>query len=157
MTKDNLVFGSGVPTAPDVAKLDEQFVDLPEGLIITDEEIEECTGLERTTFRFNTVVGAWRKGLERNRNIILGAVRGQGLKVLDRKERCELGGCKLKTGLRATKRAGNIITKTDKTGLPAETIKAADHVVRLAAIFISTAATEAKKLRYPDPVLQLGK
>lgn len=58
-------------------------------------------------------------------------------------------------GLRATKRGGGLVAKTDRTGLPDEVCRAADHVVKLSAMVTTLAATEAKKLRYPDPVLQL--
>jgi hypothetical protein len=156
MTKDSLVFSAGVPTAPDVDKLVSVFGDLPEGRVIQWAEIEQATGLFRGTNRFGTVVDAWRKRIERDSNIILGAVAGTGLKVLDRRERCELGGAKLKSGLRSTRRGGAVVAKTDRTGLPAEVVRAADHVVRISAMIVGVAATEAKRLRYPDPELRLG-
>lgn len=157
MTKKDLMFNAGIPTAPDVKTLDDVYPDLPEGMIITWEDISTATGIERGSHRFKTVVGAWRNKLERQKNIILGAVPGVGLKVLNRVERCELGGAKLKHGLRSSKRGGSIVLKTDKTGLPPEVIRAADHVVKLSAMVTTLAATEAKRLRYPDPVLKLNK
>jgi hypothetical protein len=155
--KNSLIFDAGVPTAPDVAKLDQAYDVMPEGLVLAWETMAEITGLNRKTYRFSTVVAAWRKKLERERNIILGPVGGgRGLKVLNCAERCELGGAKLKTGMRSTRRGGCIVLKTDKTSLPPDMMRAADHVVRLSAMLQTLAATEAKKLRYPDPTLKLN-
>ena len=155
--KDSLIFNAGVPTAPDVTRLEEAFPDLPDGKLIQWDEMETVLHFTKTDSRFRTVVGAWRKKLERERNIILGAVAGVGLEVLTREQRCEVGGSKLKRGIRSVKRGGAVILKTDRTGLPDEVCRAADHVVRLSAMITQTAATEAKKLRYPDPVLKLNK
>jgi len=155
VTAKDLVFNAGVPTAPDVAKLDAKWPEMNEGDKISKADVATVIAEPVESHRFKTVVDAWRRKLYRERNIYLGAVSGYGWKVLDRRERCEAGGHKLKVGLRATKRGGALVVATDRTGLPAEVCRAADHVVALSAMVTTMAAAEAKKLRYPDPVLKL--
>jgi hypothetical protein len=155
MTANDLVFNAGIPTAPDVDKINIAWPELNEGDEITKQEISAVIGVAEESHRFHTVVNSWRRQVYRDRNIFIGAIRGAGFRVLTRRERCEAGGHKLKVGLRSTKRGGGLVASTDKTGLPEDVVRAADHVVRLSGMITTLAAAEAKRLRYPDPVLQL--
>ena len=116
--KTNLFFG-GVPTAPDVKKLDEA-IGLPsEGMLIQYEKLESIIGCGRDASRYATVVHAWRKRLWNEHNLLLIAVEGEGLKVANPAERVETAAKKAKHGKRAIMVASVIALRTEPERLTA--------------------------------------
>ncbi|MDI9389539.1 MAG: hypothetical protein QM441_09945 [Synergistota bacterium] len=102
-----------VPTKLDVDKLMERF-GVPKGdVFIAWDELAEATGLERGTYRFQTVVSAWRRVLEQEYDTVLFAVPGQGLQVADSNTRIDLAARKVQLGERQKARWVEIAFKTD--------------------------------------------
>ena len=85
----------GIPTKLDVDKLLETFTQPKENDIIMWSEIEEATGLSKGQYRFNTVVNAWRTALERDFDILLYAIPGEGLAVADANTKIDLASRKI--------------------------------------------------------------
>jgi hypothetical protein len=140
------MWNAGVPTEPDVRRLDEAFPALEIGDVIQHEAIEAVLGIGRKTFRYKTVVNAWRRRMEAERNIVLGAVIGEGYRVLTDAERVECGGGKLRSAGRATTRAATLVTGADRAKLPPELQAKADHVSAAAASILGALRLQAKAL-----------
>ena len=85
----------GIPTKLDVDKLLETFTQPKENDVIMWSEIEEATGLKKGQYRFNTVVNAWRTALERDFDILLYAIPGEGLAVADANTKIDLASRKI--------------------------------------------------------------
>jgi hypothetical protein len=143
------VFNSGVPTEPDVKKLFESFGEPAVGAKVTYDEISKAIREEVGSNRFRSVVEAWRKTLYRNHNIVLRAVPGVGFEVMDPTSRILYCGARVKSHLRGVNRVSNVAERTDAANLTPELSKVRDHLVRVSTAIRLTAATEAKKLKYP--------
>jgi len=85
----------GIPTKLDVDKLLETFTQPKENDVIMWSEIEEATGLSKGQYRFNTVVNAWRTALERDFDILLYAIPGEGLAVADANTKIDIAARKI--------------------------------------------------------------
>ena len=85
----------GIPTKLDVDKLLETFTQPKENDVIMWSEIEEATGLSKGQYRFYTVVNAWRTALERDFDILLYAIPGEGLAVADANTKIDLASRKI--------------------------------------------------------------
>lgn len=139
-------FNRGIPTEPDVKAI-EDAVGVPAvGSVVTYETLEKILRIDRGAPRFKTVVSAWRKRLFRDLNILIGAVSGTGLQVLDGHGRATASGGIFKHGLRRIARAGVIAERTETEGLNAEDRRTIDHVRGSAAALRLLAATKAKEL-----------
>lgn len=144
------LFLGGMPTDLDVQKLMDAF-GVPEvGSLIGYDKIAEVIGHERGEGRWRSITVAWRKKLDRESNLILKAVNNEGYRVLDAKGRVDFGGRVYKSGLRRVYRASAICAKTAKNGLTEDEIRVCDHIQRVGATIRLTAASEAKKLQYPE-------
>jgi len=88
----------GRPTKIDVDKLLDKFTQPKENDLITWREIEEVTGLNKRDYRFATVVKAWRSILERDFDILLYAIPGDGLAVADSNTKIDLASRKIELG-----------------------------------------------------------
>ena len=85
----------GIPTKLDVDKLLETFTQPKENDVILWSEIEEATGLSKGQYRFKTVVNAWRTALERDFDILLYAIPGEGLAVADANTKIDIASRKI--------------------------------------------------------------
>ena len=94
----------GIPTKLDVDKLLETFTQPKENDVILWSEIEEATGLKKGQYRFNTVVNAWRTALERDFDILLYAIPGEGLAVADANTKIDLASRKIELNDRGKKK-----------------------------------------------------
>ena len=118
----------GVPTDLDVRRLREAF-GVPEiGTVITYDEVTAVLKIPRTTCRWRTVTGAWRRGLMAECRIIMGCKQGEGFIALDDPSKVDLGAHKLRSGLRAFRRTSKVIAHTDMNKLTTEERRRADHV-----------------------------
>lgn len=147
-TKSKLTFASGIPTAPDVKNLRTFFGVLKVGDILSYSDISETIKCAKGSFRWVSVVMAWRKELYRELNIVLIPESGIQYKVADSSERVHLSSAKYKGSLRGIVRAGDVASKTSNDGLSPEELRAKDHVVRSSATLRLAAATQAKELNY---------
>jgi len=94
----------GIPTKLDVDKLLETFAQPKENDVIMWSEIEEATGLKKGQCRFNTVVNAWRTALERDFDILLYAIPGEGLAVADANTKIDLASRKIELNDKSKKK-----------------------------------------------------
>lgn len=110
-------FFRGVPTEVDIKRLDDAFGVPAEDALIDYETIEEALQLSKESSRFETVTRAWRDKLEREYNLLLVSVRGQGIKVATPDARVTIASKKMKQGRRAIQRGASIAVKTDASRL----------------------------------------
>lgn len=89
---------NGRPTKIDVDKLISRFGVPEENETIPWREMEHVTGLRRGEFRFQTVVNAWRRYLEREYDILLYAKPGVGLTVADANTKIDIAARKIELG-----------------------------------------------------------
>ena len=149
------VFRGGIPTKIDVDKLIERFGVPHEGQVITFEDLQEALpDLQFRSYRWNTVIAAWRKHLEKKHNVILGSKRGEGLVALPPEGRIDLATGKYSTGIKLTDRAAVLAIKTDRARLTPESKRTADFLRNAGAQIRLVVATAAKELAYPDPIPQ---
>jgi hypothetical protein len=133
-----------------VIRLTEAFGKLKEGDTITKEEISGVIQEPAGGSRWRTVVSAWRRKLYRESNILLVAVPTVGYEVAPPMRRVDHGCSKWKHSMRAMAKSADVLARTDRARLTAEAARASDHVVMVTGAMTALAATEAKRLRYPD-------
>lgn len=146
---DALYF-SGVPTKPDVDRLQSAFGVPEEGKLITYDEIGQVIGCKYRTSRFSCITNAWRRSLETKHQVILGCVPGKGFFRLNPDDRVDLSGSKTRSGFRSIGKAGRIVACTDRNRLSPENQRAADHVCRVVASVKLAIATASKQIDLPD-------
>ena len=142
--KSKLYFG-GMPTDIEVRKLNEKFPakDLREGDVITHDDIEDVTGLNRRINRYRTVTRRWRKLLERDHGIITGC-KPEGFKVMDDGEKVKLSSSKLRTSARMARRSYVVASKIDPSKLKYEEREEYDFNVRRSCAVLQAAKLKSK-------------
>lgn len=110
-------FFRGVPTEVDVKRLEETFGIPAEDVLIEYDSIEQALQLQKDSYRFRTVLHAWRSKLEREYNLLMVAVSGQGVKVATPDDRVTWASKKLKQGRRSIVRGSGIAATTDASRL----------------------------------------
>lgn len=136
--KQQMYFG-GIPTGPDVARI-EAVVEPTPGSIISHHTIEEAIDEKHGTSRYRTVTEAWRTKALRDYNIEIEAERGVGFRVLTEPERVGVmrkrvgGGCR-KIG-KAVNRGSRIDTRQ---------LEGADKVTHEAQMRFGHALNDAAK------------
>ena len=150
-------FFGGLPTGPDVRKLQEHFPDLESrlGITIPHEEIEKVLGLKRHETRYKVVVMAWRKRLAQDSNgrvQIRGDLRevvGIGFRVLNDSEMVQFHS-DLKRGMtRKGRRAYIVLANTDDAHLTDDEKRVRAHGLH-AMKMIQTAMIESRRF-VPSP------
>lgn len=139
-----------IPTDIDVTKLIEKYGVPVEGTEIPYDEIETLIGTKRRSYRWSSVCKAWRKKLERDHNILLGAYNARCFKVLNPSKRVDTAGAKYKTGIKAIGRAVVIAEKTDVSKLGPEDRKICEHLQKTGSSIRIASVTAAKQLKYPE-------
>ncbi len=114
MTK---TFFRGVPTEVDVRRLENAFGLPDEDTLIEYATIEQVLQLARESNRFVTVVRAWRDKLYSHYNLLMVAVRGQGLKAATPNMRVTVASQKQRQGRKLIMRGAHIAAKTDASRL----------------------------------------
>lgn len=150
MTQARPFFG-GVPTDPDVKKLEAQFGMPTPGTLISHHDIAACIGVPWRSSRYRTVVDRWRRKLMRESNVDTGAEPGVGIKVLTPPERLVASEKDFKGAVVDIGRAGTRITAIPAEGL---TEPERERKTRSEQIIWRTrlhAAAEVKALRPPPP------
>ena len=148
--KKTTVFNSGIPTQADVDRIMKAF-GVPEvGVVIPYDSVAGVMHEPKTGSRFQTVTMAWRKKVYRDHNIRIGCEKGKGFKALTNSERVDECGGRYKGGLRKIRVAGDLAIKTGDEGLAPEEVRVKHHVAMASAALRLAAATEAKRIKYPD-------
>jgi hypothetical protein len=153
--KDEIRFGvGGIPTDIDVRALQEAFGTPEPGDIILYPDISDCIKTEQATNRWKSVVGAWRRKLEIENNLLLTAIDSVGYRVMDNHERASYVAKSWKNALRQGFRAAARAARTPRKGLASEECRSLDHVANRGATVRLQENVAAKALRYdPDAVL----
>ena len=144
------VVGPPHATAPDVDRL--AAMEYVEGGVITHEAIEKTIGEPRGGQRYQTVVGAWKRRMLRERNIVLHAVPGVGYTVLLPGQRVTAGAALRAQAVRRARLGQRILRGTDTARLTPEERAVWDHEAKVGAAVIAVGRTsmrqveEAKKL-----------
>lgn len=87
--KEAKPFKDGLPTGPDVERLDAAYQKLEEGDEISYQDIGEKIREKPRTGRFRTVTDAWRIKLRKDRNLVLKPMNGEFFRVMVPRERVE--------------------------------------------------------------------
>jgi hypothetical protein len=143
-------FFGGVPTDIEVKQLSERFGVPVAGQIVTYESITEAIKVDKSTYRWRTVVTAWRKKLEREHNIILKAIDNVGFEALNAAGRVELSARVFKQAVRRTGRAANIAAQTNRAELSEDQRKVCDHIQNTGAALRLAAAQASRQIKWDD-------
>lgn len=145
--QDTGVFRGPVPTAPDVQALLDKFGVPSEGTLIKYEELEALLGYKHRSCRFRTVLGVWRRRLEREHRRLLITQPTVGVSVANAVERLTVSHSKRNEGMRAIFVGSEIAQSTDRWRLKTpEQKRELDHNRQLGAAFKLAEQTAAKKL-----------
>lgn len=143
------LFLGGVPTKPDVDRLRKAFGVPAIGQLIKYDEIESVLNLLRSTFRFQTVVSAWRKALYSENNCFTQAVLRVGIVVLNPDERIQTSRHGVRRAYRLTGRAVRLAEKTDVSEASPEAKANRIHILDLGARIRLAHATKPKEIELP--------
>lgn len=148
------LFRSGIPTGADVKRLLDTYSELKVGDEIAHEDVEGVLQITRTASRYRTVTGAWRRFLQRQENKQVEAVPGIGFRVLNPKERVEVGLQKFGSGTKKQARAIRAVQATPDEGLDAVSLKKKEHMVRLGVVILNHATDLVRAIQPPAPAEQ---
>lgn len=137
------VYGRGIPTLIDVEKLRQAFGNPERGSTLTYGELESVINQDRKSYRFRTVVHAWRSKLYREAHLILRAIPNVGLEVCDAHGEIDYAGRQNKAGMKKIRRAAIVATYVDRSKLTPEEIGTAENLQRVEA-FMRRADITAK-------------
>lgn len=141
----------GIPTKLDVDKLLETFTQPKENDVIMWSEIEEATGLSKGQYRFNTVVNAWRTALERDFDILLYAIPGEGLAVADANTKIDLASRKIELNDKSKKKWVERTFRVKASNLDEVRRDTQSRILTAyGAMLKLTAATAPKRLPIPE-------
>lgn len=142
------LFGGGLPTKIDVDELLNRFGTPQPGTLIRYGDIEEVIGVEKGTYRWGSVIAAWRRRLERDHDLILKARAGEGFDVLDAHGRVHFAADKHRSGMRAFARAASVAERTDRSELSSEERGALDFVAKIGGVVRTAVANERKRIDF---------
>ena len=151
MSAREMFFG-GIPTAPDVERIVKTIGDIQEGQTILYATLTDIIHEAKESCRFRTVVRAWIRKMERERNLVMEAVPTVGYKVLTAPERVDFSGRKVVHGFRRIRRGAKVARLTQRENLSEDQRRTADHLSNIDATLRLAEATEARRLKFPDPV-----
>lgn len=152
--QNSRLFKGSIPTDVDVELLRQKFGVPDPGQTILYTEIEKAINQPHQSNRWRSIVTAWRKKLDRESNILLRAEPRKGFVAMDGHSRVDYSTSTFRGGLRRVAKAALVAVRTDRDSLDPEETRALDHVQKVAGAIRTTAAVEARKLRYPEPGLR---
>lgn len=144
MDKSKLYFG-GIPTEPDVKRLEKRF-GAPAPGVIEHAEIEETIGQQRDSSRYRTVVAAWRRRLLREENIASAADPGVGIRILTEPERVDHAQRHLGLSAKRVVKEHRWAMMIDASKLDDVSRHKRDHVIRVSASMAAAASGGMKEL-----------
>lgn len=136
------IFSGGVPTAPDVKRLRDNFPDntLQVGQQVKYGEVEKILGCSKHSYRFKTVTFRWRRLVEKESNVIIGTDTGKGFVILDDHQKLSLSGSKLRTAARFAKRSYIVAGHINRRNLTDDEASRLDHQGKVAGAVLAAAA-----------------
>lgn len=142
----------GIPTDVDVRALRSAF-GLPQvGESISYAAVADVIKAHVGSPRFRTVTNRWRSQMVREHNVYI-AARDGAFTAMTAPERIDHGAAKLRTGVRAMRRAHSVVVATDRSLLTDEQRARADHLQMVTTSVIQAARLQAKAA---PPVLPVG-
>lgn len=140
------LFLGGLPTEPDIKRIREAFPDceLKAGDIIRHDNIERVLQVKKGSSRYQTLTTRWRKLVETESGIIIGAERGTGFKVLSDGQKVGLSGAKLRSAARFARRAYIVAGRVDRSNLTDDERTRLDHQTRCSAGIIAAAQIKSQ-------------
>lgn len=112
-----MIFGGGVPTAPDVKKIVDSIGIPKEGAVVKYTQLERLLHLKRDSFRFRTVLNAWKRKLFAENNVLMTAVPTVGYKAADPSERIVESKSRVRSGFKKVKMGSVVAQATDRARL----------------------------------------
>lgn len=140
----------GFPTEPDVKRLEARFPRIEYGEMFPYKDIEDAIKASKGSFRFSSVVSAWRKKIHRETGHILIAVVNEGYRVATPGERVDVAGRAIKKGVRSIYRGATIASGTDRKLLTNEQRKVCDHLSLVSGMLAAAARVEQKDIPTPS-------
>jgi len=137
-TPSKPIFG-GVPTAPDVRALREEYPEseMEPGDIATYEEVAALIDVEIDSHRYETVTGKWRDCVFADTGIVIGRSRGR-FYMLSESEKLQHAGGKIRSGVRSVRKGGRVAAVVDAAALTSEERKRLQHTHnRTAALLLA--------------------
>jgi len=148
MAKNYISFNGGISTAPEVNELLDKIGVPKPGDEIHYSTISQIIGIpNRRAARWQSIVGAWRRRLEREHNILLYAVENEGYKAMYPIDRVKFSAKKFRQGIKSVSRAVIVAQATDRAALTDEDKRTLDHVTDTGLKLRNSAAIEARKLK----------
>ena len=134
-TKRPTVVVGGVPYALHVKRLEEDYPvnTLEEGRVITHQELEICTELEKQTIRYYGVINSWMRRIRDTTGVFMVWDMGVGVRVLAPAEVLEYSESRTKQKLRQTGKAIRNYAYVDRKRLDSTGQARLDHMTRLNA------------------------
>ena len=132
--EQNLYF-KGLPTDIEVNKLREQY---PEGKMSVGDfypyvVVEKLLSIDRGLNRFKTVTMRWRKIVERETNIVIDTVAGEGFKVLSEVEKIGTASKYNRRAATSAKKGFMRASRVDRKQLGPEELVTLTHQLNVAA------------------------
>jgi len=119
------------------------------GQVIPYAAVEAVVKTAKSTCRFKTITGRWRRLVERDSEVILGAEKGVGFRVLDNSEKLELSCSKLRSGVKSTRRSFHVAGYVERKALSVEEAKRYDMMTARAAAVMAAAQMRGRGTELP--------
>jgi len=136
---------AGLPTEPDIARLNAHFGKLEAGMSISYEDIGRVIQSPHGTHRWSTVTTAWRKKLSEAR-VYFRAQDGNRFVVRNIEETGIYGADLNRRGIRSIRASSRVLSGVDVAKLTPETRARVDRALAAQAAFTLASATAAKAL-----------
>lgn len=145
---------TGLPTGPQVRKLEEAYPDLNalRGTFITHEAVERIIGEQRESTRYKTVTSAWRRKILNSLGIVLdgqGEAQGVGFRVLTHGEQLHKGVGWRRQAARRIRRSRDVVIWSDEDKLTPEQRRIRDYELAAHARLQAAVLGSRKKLGPP--------
>lgn len=145
MANRTSVFRGGIPSGPDVEKLMKAF-GVPDPGIITHDSIEKIIDQQKETYRYVSVVMAWRKKLFREYNVHVVGERGVGYRILSEPERVDFARHGLAKNAKHVMRQHQAALLINIGKLDEVARKKHDHVMRASAAMANAVQNTEREL-----------
>ena len=153
MEGNGRVYFSGVPTEPDVKKLLDAYnvEDMIPGFKMDYAEVSRIIGSNKEASRWRTVTTAWRRRLEKDRNIFIGCnPEKKCFYVLSEGGKVELSGSKLRSATVAAKRSFEVSNCVDTKKLSDDERRKHEFYSMKSGVMIAAGQLSSKKMIMPE-------
>jgi len=146
------LFFSGVPTGPDVDKLEKEYGVPVAGAMITYDAITRTIGSDHRDHRFRTVTAAWRKRLERDHRVLLEAIPCEGFRAMTPDILAESQVKEFSGHIKGQRKAVYRVGYVTGAQLTPENAKKQAHLISVGNAVRLALETSAKKIDYSKAI-----